>query len=244
MATAQVSDFPTYQELGRAEIVVTSSVMTKLIGILLIILVVVFVADRFGALGLFYSTGAVATIVSVAWVVGALLPAEAVGPIVVRAAEFHQSPEVVWQSLIDYERFPTWRRDLRSVTPLAAHEGRPRWRELFVTDYPLPAWVEIEEMVENKKLVTRVLRSPWPTTRMQPPRRAFLAGAFLTRWTYDISCTPIGALLRVTQCCTEDNPFGKFLAYILRWRGCPMTMTNHLLDLGKKFGEGVNVVGS
>ena len=98
-------------------------------------------------------------------------------------------------------------------------------------------------MVENKKLVTHVLFSPSATTKMQPPRRAFLAGAFLTRWTYEISRTSTGALLRVTECCTEDNPFGKFLAYILRWRGHPMTMTNYLLDLGKKFGVDVKVVG-
>ena len=69
--------------------------MTKLLGIiLLVLLVVVTVADRFGALSLFYTTGAVAAIVSVAWVVGALLPKEAIGSVVVRAAEFHQSPEV------------------------------------------------------------------------------------------------------------------------------------------------------
>lgn len=233
----------TTQELARAEIVVTSSFMAKLLGILLTLLVVVIVADRFGALPLLYIAGAVAAIVSVASVVGALLPKEAIGSIVVRAAEIHQSPEVVWQSLIDYEAFPTWRRDLRSVTPITAHEGKPRWRELFVTDKPIPSWVERNEMVENKKLVTRVLFSPWPTTRMQPPKRAFLAGAFLTRWTYEISRTPTGVVLRVTECCTEDNPFGKFLAFVLRWRGHPMSITNYLLDLGKKFGEDVKVVG-
>jgi hypothetical protein len=54
---------------------------------------------------------------------------------------------------------------------------------------------------------------------------------------------PSRSRLRVIECCTEDNPFAKFLAYVLRWRGHPITMTNYLLDLGKKFGEGVNVVG-
>lgn len=98
-------------------------------------------------------------------------------------------------------------------------------------------------MVENKQLVTRVLFSPWPTTTMQPPRRAFLAGAFLTRWTYEISPTPTGTLVRVTERCIEDNPFGKFLAYILRWSGHPMTMTNYLLDLGKKVSESVKLTG-
>jgi len=75
------------------------------------------------------------------------------------------------------------------------------------------------------------------------PRFAFLAGAFLSRWSYEISRTSTGAFLRVTECCTEDNPFGKFLAYILRWSGHPMAMTNYLLDLGKKFGEDANVAG-
>ena len=100
------------------------------------LLVVVIVADRFGAMPLFYATGAVAAIVSVAWLVGALLPKEAIGSIVVRAAEFLQSPEVVWQSLIDYEAFPTWRRDLRSVTPIAAHGTNPPERLASRVDKP------------------------------------------------------------------------------------------------------------
>ena len=119
-------EIPTTQELAGAEIVVTSSVVIKRVAVYLIIPVVVIVADRFGALPLFYTTGALAMMVTVAWVVGASLSKEAIGSPVVRAAEFHQSPEVVWQSLIDYEKFPSWCRDLQCVTPLAAHEGRPR----------------------------------------------------------------------------------------------------------------------
>ena len=145
--------------------------------------------------------------------------------IVTRAARFHQPPEALWQAITDYGNFPTWRRDLKSVTPLPPREGRPRWREYKNGgDAPRPSWwVEIEEMTPNEKLVTRIAVPDVP---------------FHGTWTYEISRTSSGSHLRITERVGFGPGFGRYPAYR---PSTARTITHYLLDLGGRFGEDVKV---
>jgi len=146
--------------------------------------------------------------------------------IVTRAARFHQPPEALWHAITDYENFPSWRSDLKSVTSLPPSAGRPRWREYKNEgDAPRPSWwVEIEEMVANEKLVARIAVPDVP---------------FHGTWTYEIFPASTGSQLRITELVGFGPGIGRYPAY---QPSTARTITKYLQDLGRKFGESVNVV--
>jgi hypothetical protein len=157
-------------------------------------------------------------------------------PVVMRAANFRQPPEAAWQALADYKSFPTWRSHLRRVEELPSQSGHCCWCELFVNDKPMPVWVERLESVSPEKLVHHVRAALWPMSSSANPRLVFQG-----QWVYEISPTPSGCQVRITERSTIKNPFLKFFRRILLPEGT-LRITAWLVDLGRKFGEETRVI--
>ena len=192
-----------------------------------------------------YVIGGLGALAVIGGVVGTLLPKKSVASVLARSADFQQPPEIIWQAITSHEQFMTWRRNLRSITSLPPREGRPRWREVFrMGDKPMPFWVQMEEMVTNEKLVTRVTVGEWPfiTIRGDKPQLEPNV-AFHGTWTYEISRTSLGSHVRITERQEENNPYLKLYRFALgSGVGHITAVTNYLLDLGRNFGEEVEVV--
>lgn len=162
-------------------------------------------------------------------------------PVVTRAAEFGQPPEIIWQVLDDYRSYSTWRRDLDydldSVEERPSRDGHSRWCEVhLICDKPMPLWVERLESVPNERLVHRVRDALWPMDSSANPRLAFQG-----HWVYEISATSSGCEVRITERSSIENPFLKLFVRILLPNGHPIGMTECLVDLGRKFGEETQV---
>lgn len=168
-----------------------------------------------------YIVGGLAGLVALVAGIGALLPKEHAAS---QAAEFHRPPEAVWQAITDYEKFPSWRADVKSVTALPGHDGRPSWREELKGGGAIP--LEVDEMLPNQRLVTRIADPNLP---------------FGGTWTMEITPTPAGCRLRITERGEVRNVIFRFVSrFVLGYTG---TMKTYLESLGAKFGEKTQVTG-
>jgi len=100
----------------------------------------------------------------------------------------------------------------------------------------MPVWVERLDSVSPEKLVHLVRFALWPMSSSDNPRLVFQG-----QWVYEISPTPSGCRVRITERSTLKNPFLKFFVRILCSGGHSQRMTAWLVDLGKKFGEETQV---
>jgi uncharacterized protein YndB with AHSA1/START domain len=136
----------------------------------------------------------------------------------VRVARYRQRPEAIWAAITDYEKFPSWRSNVKSVEQLQSSEAGS-WRELDAHGNSLPYHVVASD----------------------PPRRLSVAIAdpnlpFGGTWTTDIlPIPPNGCIVQITENGEIHNVFFRFMSrYIF---GYTATMDTYLKDLGKKFGE-------
>lgn len=137
----------------------------------------------------------------------------------VRVARYRQSPDAIWSAVTDYQKFPSWRSNVKSVEPLASPDSAASWRELDAHGNSIPYHVVASD----------------------PPRRVSIAIAdsnlpFGGTWTTDIlPIPPNGCIVQITENGEIRNVFFRFMSrYIF---GYTATMDTYLKDLGKKFGE-------
>jgi len=146
--------------------------------------------------------------------IGWVLPKEHT---VTREGRFHQPPEAVWKAITDIEAMPSWRQDLKSVKRLPDQNG-------------LPSWVET---TDSGKL-------PFETVLSQPPSKLVVRIAdpklpFGGTWTYEITATSSGSILRIREDGEIYNPLFRFLSrFVFGYSG---TIDTYLKSLSKKFGE-------
>jgi Uncharacterized conserved protein len=158
--------------------------------------------------------GALAGLVVIMWIVGALLPAEHTAT---RMARYAQPPEAVWEAITNSSAMTAWRSGLEEVRPLPS--GKAGWLE--VSDFgELP--LEIVEQDPPRRLVTRIADDSLP---------------FGGTWTYVITPAEGGATLRITEDGVVRSAFFRFMARFVF--GHTATIETYLTDLGKKFGETV-----
>jgi Polyketide cyclase / dehydrase and lipid transport len=148
---------------------------------------------------------------------GSLLPREHHAQ---RSARFAQSPAAVWSVIADPLAAPSWRPDVRSVEPLPAQDGRPRWKEIGSDAITF-------ELVADEAPVRRVVRI------------ADDALPFGGTWTYTLAGDGDGTRLTITEDGEVRNPLFRFLARYAFGHGG--TMESYLLALGGRFGEEVSV---
>ncbi|HZQ91596.1 MAG TPA: SRPBCC family protein [Terriglobales bacterium] len=164
---------------------------------------------------LFGLAGVIATGVIV-FVIGSLLPQAHVAR---RTARYRQSPETIWHAITDYANFAAWRTDVRAVEPITTASGNPAWREKSRSgDIP----IEIVESQAPSRLVTRIADPRLP---------------FGGTWTFEITRTPDGAQLSITENGEVYNPIFRFVSRFIM--GHSATIEAYLRALGKKFGENV-----
>ncbi len=156
--------------------------------------------------------------------IGALLPR---GHVVSRQATFHQTPEAIWQAIMDYQKFPTWIKGVARVEPFKSADGNPGWTEVLSSGMRIP--LEITAQDPPRRLVTRIAdpKLPWGGT-----------------WTTEITPAPGGSIagtttMRITEDGYVNNPLFRFLSRFVF--GYTDTLDSYMNSLGEKFGEQVTV---
>ncbi|MFQ5628192.1 MAG: SRPBCC family protein [bacterium] len=163
--------------------------------------------------------GGIVVLIAVVYVVGASLPE---AHIATRAAKFERPPQVIWEAITDFERSADWNTLFESVERLPDRNGHSAW--LFRSsqgDMPM----EVAEFDTTKRLVTEIIEGDLP---------------FGGRWIYELVEENGGTLLTITEDGKIYNPFFRFMARFIF--GYHSTMEAYLKDLGRKFGEEVDII--
>jgi len=149
------------------------------------------------------------------FVVGASLPEEHQAS---RTLVTKQSPQALWDAINDHPSEPQWRPDVASVISLGEREGKPVWQENY----------------KDGNKVTLI------TTEAKAPARMVreltdLEGPFSGRWEIDITPTPAGSNITVTEIGKVSNPIFRFVSKFII--GHTTFMERYLKGLAGKFAE-------
>ena len=149
--------------------------------------------------------------------IGAALPRQHVAT---RQATYHQPPDAIWQTIMDYQKFPTWIKGVKSVEPFQSPDGHPGWTEILLSGMKIP--LEVTEADPPRRLVTRITdpKLPWGGT-----------------WTTEITPAPGGSVMRITEDGYVNNPVFRFMSRFVF--GYTDTLDSYMKSLGGKFGEQV-----
>lgn len=162
----------------------------------------------------------IAALILVVVVVGVLLPKEHHAT---RSARFHQTPDAIWAALTKYQEFPSWRSNVKRVESFPSSNSLPAWREVDSHNGALP--MQTLESDPPRRLVTQIADPKLP-----------FGGTWITVISPDSGETEV----RITEDGEVRNPVFRFMSRFAF--GLTATMDSYLRDLGKKFGENVQVV--
>ncbi|HWN08612.1 MAG TPA: hypothetical protein VNO50_04960 [Pyrinomonadaceae bacterium] len=154
-------------------------------------------------------------LILVVLVVGLMLPEEHHAS---RTLVTKQQPQVIWDTINDHANEPGWRADVASVTSLGERDGKPVWQENY----------------KDGNTVALITTESKPPTRMVR-ELTDLEGPFSGRWEIDITPTPEGSSIRITEIGKVSNPIFRFVSkYVI---GHTTFMERYLTGLAGKFGE-------
>lgn len=151
-------------------------------------------------------------------VVGFLTPADHQAS---RTLKTRQTPQAVWDAINDHANEPKWRDDVASVTAAGEQNGKPVWLESYKDG-------------NTVKLATTLSTPP---TRMI--REIAEEGPFSGRWEIDITPTPDGSDVKITEIGNVPNPVFRFVSKFVI--GHTYQMEKYLTSLARKFGEQPNI---
>lgn len=149
------------------------------------------------------------------WLVGSRLPVSHTASVQRTLA---QTPEGVWDVLIDTEAFPTWRSGVESVELLPDRVGRRVWRER--SDDGLLTF-EVVESARPSHLVTRIADEGLP---------------FGGTWTWELAPDGAGTVVTLTEDGEIYNPLFRFMSRFVF--GHEQTMRTFLDDLERHVRRG------
>lgn len=134
-----------------------------------------------------------------------------------RTTTLKQTPEAVFALLTDLPNFPKWSRNMVKIEMLPPIDGKEATRQTFKGDM----------------LMTII------TSESAPPKHLVrsmgdVGGPFEGSWTYDITPTPDGAQIVLTEQMTMNNTFFRLMARLF---GQTKYIDEHLEDMAKHFGE-------
>lgn len=164
-----------------------------------------------------FAIGGLVLLIGVVSAIGAMLPR---GHRATRRARFRQKPETVYAAIAGP---PDWRSDLKEFGSLPDKDGRKQWWEL--TQGQRITYELVEDMPPVRR-VTRIADKGLP---------------FSGTWTLEVAFEGDGAALRVTEDGEVYNVIFRFLSRFVF--GQTGTIERYLKDLGKKFGEQVEIEG-
>jgi hypothetical protein len=146
--------------------------------------------------------------------VGFLLPQQHVAA---RAITLHRKPGDVFQLISDFKAAPSWRSDVQEVEFHPPVDGHICYREKGTNGV---LTLEIVESNPPSRMVTRIADKGLP---------------FGGIWIFDISPTPEGCRLNITERGEIYNPMFRFVSRFLV--GYPRTLDSYLRNVGRKFKE-------
>jgi hypothetical protein len=155
---------------------------------------------------------AVAAIIVV--LIGFLLPKEHVAS---RAISLHRKPEDVFHLISDFKAAPSWRSDVQEVELLSPIDGDFRYREKGRNG---AIAMEIVESSPPSRMVSQIADKDLPFGGM---------------WIFDISSTPEGCRLNITERGEIYNPVFRFVSRFVL--GYDRTLDTYLQNVSRRFGE-------
>ena len=157
--------------------------------------------------------GVLAAAVLVVLFIGWRLP---VAHVATRSVQLNASPDSVFALISTPEDYPAWRSDVKKVD-LIAEQGVTRFREDGSNG---PILFEITEKVSPRRFVTRIADKSLP---------------FGGRWIYEITPTPTGSELRITEEGEVYNPIFRFVSRFIM--GHSATIEGYLKAVGKRLNR-------
>lgn len=153
----------------------------------------------------------IVVVVLVVVIIGWRLP---VAHRVSRSVTLRASPESVFALIRTSSEFPKWRSDVSRVEAVPAENGRERFREVGKNGSIL---FEIESIDPPERMVTRI---------------ADKSLAFGGAWIYEVSATPDGTNLRITEDGEVYNPVFRFVSRFIM--GQTATLDRYLGDVERR----------
>lgn len=158
--------------------------------------------------------GLLATLIGLVAILGARMNPKHVAS---RSLVLQQAPTAVWQAITDYAAQPTWRKHLKEVVLVDEAGGQPIWKEVPRRDSPLP--LQTMESDPPRRLVRRIADPGLP---------------FGGRWVYELTPTPKGCRLTITEEGEIYNPIFRFVGH--NFINLAATIEAFLKDLNQHFG--------
>lgn len=156
--------------------------------------------------------GGLVLLAAIVALIGAMLPRDHRAT---RQARYRQKPEAIYFTLagpVD------WRSDIKAFANLPGRDGRKQW------------W---EQDSHGQKVTYELLEDKMPSRRVT--RIAEKNLAFGGTWTIEISPSPEGSVVRITEDGQIYNVIFRFMARF--FFGYTSTIETYLRDLGRRFGE-------
>lgn len=139
--------------------------------------------------------------------------------LVARSLQSKQAPESLWAIITDIPGTPAWHSEVKQVERLANRNGHEVWRETYRNGYPIQ--LETLEATAPRRFVRSILDEKGP---------------FQGRWEFELTPTPTGTQLTLTEYGEIANPFFRFMARLFMNPALYIEM--YLKALAAKLGEG------
>jgi uncharacterized protein YndB with AHSA1/START domain len=141
-----------------------------------------------------------------------------------RSISLKQSPQTIWDAIAIFERIPSWWPQCALVERLPDNEGRPVYRQAFFAGRRrLQAiTLEVVEAERPTRFVTRVVNE---------------RGSFKGEWVYEVTLSPGGCTVTLTEHGEIANPFVRTMFRLTT--GKTRFIDSYLSALTAKFGERV-----
>jgi hypothetical protein len=159
--------------------------------------------------------GGLAGIVAAVAIIGAMLPK---GHTAARSSHFRKSPHEVWSTITGP---PDWRPDVHGFEQLPPRNGRRTWKE--IDSHKQAVLYEIVEEAPPTKLVTRIADPSLP---------------YGGTWTYELTPSDDGCVLKITEDGEVYNPIFRFLSRFVF--GHSTGIEAYMKALQAKLGEAGN----
>jgi len=139
-----------------------------------------------------------------------------------RQATYTPPPETVFEAITKFEEFPQWRSKVQRVEMVDRTTGAQSFREIGSDGSIL---YSVDEALPGQRLVTSIADKSLP---------------FGGKWTYELTPTDGGGTqLRITEDGEVYNPIYRFMSKFVFSHHA--TIDAYLTDLGKKFGNAVEI---
>ncbi len=162
----------------------------------------------------YFTLAGLVVLVLLVVLVGALLPVEHT---VARRLQLRQSAAVVFAVLTEWQAFPKWRPDLKSVERLPTQDGKPCYRE--VSGFG-PIDLRVETEVPDSLRITRIVTPGSP---------------FGGTWTFSVAPNATGVEVTITEHGQVHNVVFRALSRFAF--GHATHIESFLTALANKFGE-------